>query len=170
VTRATITEAAGALRAEPDGSAAVRLERLYDATPEELWSALTEPERLRGWLADMPGFDLDPGAAFELHFEAASEPSAGRVVTVVPGRVLEWEWHEAGRRSLVRFEVEPRGAGALLVLDHRLLELASAPGYGAGWQGHLEALEALLGGTDPVDPHARYLALRPAWARMNAEH
>ena len=40
---------AGALR--PDGTlCGVRFERLYKATAEELWSALTRPEQLARWL------------------------------------------------------------------------------------------------------------------------
>ena len=48
-----MTETFGALR--QDG---VRFERLYDATPEELWSAITDPEQIQGWLAHVARIDL----------------------------------------------------------------------------------------------------------------
>ena len=51
----------GALRA--DGSrAAVRFERTYATTCEDLWSAVTEPERLARWFAPVSG-DLAVGGA-----------------------------------------------------------------------------------------------------------
>jgi uncharacterized protein YndB with AHSA1/START domain len=161
----------GALRSEPGERAAVRFERLCDATPEELWSALTEPEQLRGWLAHASRFELVPDGEIELRFEAdEGRVTRGRVREVAPGRVLEWEWiHEGEERSVVRFEIVPRDAGCLLVLDHRLLERESAPGYGAGWQGHLDALDALVREGGHLDHHARYLALRPLWVAQQAD-
>jgi uncharacterized protein YndB with AHSA1/START domain len=161
----------GTLRTESGARAAVRFERLYDATPEELWAALTEPEQLRGWLAHASRFELEPGGAIELRFDADDgRLTHGRVRELVAGRVLEWDWdHDGEQRSVVRFELVPRDAGCLLVLDHRLLDHEDAPGYGAGWQGHLEALEALLRDDAPVDHHGRYHALRPRWAAQQAE-
>jgi uncharacterized protein YndB with AHSA1/START domain len=172
VTSTGLTDApAGALRTEPGERAGVHFERLYDATPEELWSALTEPEQLRGWLADAARFELEPGGEIELRFAADDgRITHGRVREVVPGRVLEWDWAEDGpERSIVRFEVVPRDTGCLLVLDHRLVDAEAAPGYGAGWQGHLEALDALLRGEGAVDHHARYRELRGLWAEQQAD-
>ena len=42
----------GRLRAEADGTVAVRFERVYDYTVDELWAAITEPEQIRGWLGE----------------------------------------------------------------------------------------------------------------------
>ena len=72
------------------------------------------------------------------------------MVTVDEGRVLELTWVEEDGDSLLRFEIVPRDAGCLLVLDHSRLPADSRPGYGAGWQSHLEALDALLAGRDAV--------------------
>lgn len=160
----------GSLRTEQRGHAGVHFERLYDATPDEVWAALTNPEQLRGWLADASRLELRPDGRMELQFQGDAETTEGLVREVDPGAVLEWEWvHDPGRRSVVRFELVPRDAGCLLVLDHRLLDADSAPGYGAGWQGHLDALEALLRAGEPVDARARYLALRPGWAAQAAD-
>lgn len=161
----------GALRTESDEHAGVRFERLYDATAEELWAALTERDQLRGWLAHASRFELEPDGEVELRFEADDgRPTRGRMREIVPGRVLEWEWLQEGERaSVVRFELVPRDAGCLLVLDHRLLDREFAPGYGAGWQGHLDALDALLRGGPAVDHHGRYRALRPRWETQQSD-
>ena len=94
--------------------------------------------------------------------------AAGRVRAVDPERLLEWEWLEDGHRSVVRFELVPRPPGCLLVLDHRMLGRGEVAGHGAGWQGHLDALAALVGGRDAVDPQARYLTLRPSWEAQSS--
>jgi uncharacterized protein YndB with AHSA1/START domain len=160
----TAEAAAGSIRTEPGDRAGLHFERLYDATPAELWAALTEPSSLRGWFAEVAGLELRPGSSFEMRFPTADgHVATGRVRAAEPERLLEWEWLENGDRSVVRFELVPRPPGCLLVLDHRLLDRDEVAGHGAGWQGHLDALAALVGGGGAVDPQARYVALRPSW-------
>jgi uncharacterized protein YndB with AHSA1/START domain len=56
----------GLLRTEGDRRG-VRFEPRYDATPAEIWSALTEPERMRRWLANVAELEPRPGGRFLLH-------------------------------------------------------------------------------------------------------
>ncbi|NUR06006.1 MAG: hypothetical protein HOQ45_03235 [Nocardioidaceae bacterium] len=51
----------GTLRAA-DGTDTVRLEDRFDTDVDDLWSALTEPDRLARWLGAVDG-DLRPGAS-----------------------------------------------------------------------------------------------------------
>jgi uncharacterized protein YndB with AHSA1/START domain len=159
-----MTEATGALRREDD-RCAVRFERLYDYSPQELWRALTEPEQIGGWLAHVTRIELEPGG--EVHLRFGDEPDDGqttwRVLEVEPERVLECEWHYPGEEpSVVRFECHPRERGTLLVLDHRRLASADAAGYAAGWHAHLDALGSLFG-SEADDWHRRYTELRPSY-------
>jgi len=155
----------GTLRQEGERRG-VRFERLYDATPEELWAALTDPEQIRGWLADATRWELAAGEEYELMFGDDGR-TWGRILAVEPPRVLELEWTYADEpASVVRFEIVPREAGCLLVLDHSRLDPDSAPGYGAGWHAHLDALDALLAGRPAGDGDewwARYRELRPRY-------
>ena len=52
----------GTLRRGADGRGVVRVEDVYDTSPGDLWSALTEPARLARWVAVVSG-DLRRGAA-----------------------------------------------------------------------------------------------------------
>jgi hypothetical protein len=45
---------------------------------------------------------------------------------------------------VLRLELEARGEGTLLVLDHRRLGTGDVVDYSAGWHAHLDALEQLL--------------------------
>jgi uncharacterized protein YndB with AHSA1/START domain len=139
----------GVLR--PDGARrAVRFERLYPATPEELWSAVTEPERLRRWLAP-GGATLEPrsGGRFELAMaDDGTTTVHGRVLRFEPPRTLEVEWrYEGEHESILTIELSPQPDGTRLVLDHRLLHEDQAPGYSAGWHAFLDGLDDLLRGS-----------------------
>jgi uncharacterized protein YndB with AHSA1/START domain len=123
--------------------AALRLTRRYDATPAEVWAALTEPQSLARWLAPAGRLDLEPGGTVELRFNPTCVDA--RVREIEPGRVLELDWPYPGEQpSVVRFELAAEGDGTVLVLHHRELEGRLGEAYGAGWTRHLERLERLL--------------------------
>jgi uncharacterized protein len=160
----SVTELGG-LRADGD-RCAVHFERLYDFTVDELWHALTDPESLRGWLGHVSRWTLARGEAYELDVGGRT---IGRIAEIEPGRVLEltWRWGDEPE-SLLRLELEPRGDGCLLILDHRLLDREHGVDYGAGWHAHLDMLEAVLGGSE-VEFTPRYRELRPAYEEQAAE-
>lgn len=157
-------------------TSAVRLERELEAIPEEVWKALTEPDRLREWLAEVK---LDPreGGSIAIDFSAQGEPNItkGTIRIYDPPRTLEYDWTETGQnRSVVRFELEPTDSGTKLALTHRLVTDEEAPGFAAGWHAHLDALIEHLRGEDVVSREwferlrARYLELRPVYAEIRA--
>ena len=158
-----MTEQQGALRADGD-RCAVRFERVYDQTPEEVWAALTEPARLGRWLgtADV---DLRVGGSVRFRMgDTEDETAHGAVLAVEPPRVLEYEWHYPGEgESVVRWELAPHAAGTLLVLDHTRLQRDAAAGYGAGWHAHLDQLGSHLAGDGELDWWERYRELRPSY-------
>lgn len=132
----------GELRNDDD-RCAVRFRRLYDFTPAELWSALTDPLRLRRWLADAPRFEGGAGGRVKIAFGDGT--TEGRILTWEEPRVLEYEWRFPGEdESVVRFELQPQEYGTLLLLDHRRLGRSSGAGYAAGWHAHLDALAGAI--------------------------
>jgi uncharacterized protein YndB with AHSA1/START domain len=65
----------GSLRSA-DGNGLVRIEDRYDTDIDDLWSAITDPDRLARWHGRVEG-DLRPGGEFRLY--TADLDSAGRV-------------------------------------------------------------------------------------------
>jgi uncharacterized protein YndB with AHSA1/START domain len=139
-------EAQGELRTHGERRA-VRFERRYEATPAEVWSALTEPQRLARWLADAE-LDLRLGGRYVLRFagDDESQVTRGEVLALEPERLLELFWwyprrerhHRPHRASTRRGRDDPRPRS-------RPPSGGAGGGYGAGWHAHLDALEAHLG-------------------------
>jgi len=154
----------GQLRDDGDRRS-VRFERRYDAAPEAVWAAVTEPEQMRGWLAEVVEFDHTAGGTIHLRFgDGPDEVAYGAVLAFEPPSVLEYEWHWPGEdHSVVRFELLRDGEGTLLLLEHRGLPPAAAIGYGAGWHAHLDCLEAVVRGRAAPDWDARFSELLPSY-------
>ena len=108
------------------GYCEVRFTRRYNATPAEVWAALTEPESIARWLGPVPT----------------------RVRESEPERMLELDWEPPGDEpSVVRFELTAReGGGTQLVLDHRRINAVQGGLYSERWTNTLLHLDELLGG------------------------
>jgi uncharacterized protein YndB with AHSA1/START domain len=164
-----LAQTLGQLRAESDGRVSIHFERVYDYRQEELWAALTDPEQLRGWLGDAD-VDLRVGGRIVIRFgDSDEEIASGTIHELDPPRLLEYDWTFLGESdSVLRLELEPRGDGTLLTLDHRRLTPSVAVGYGAGWHAHLDRLEALAGGGH-VDWDERFAELLPSYREAGAQ-
>lgn len=136
------------------------------APPASVWGALTEPATIASWLADAE-LDCREGGAVQLVWPGQGE-MRGVIRACDAPSVLEYTWAEDGGTSLVRFEVGARGHGSTLPLVHSEMALDDAIGFGAGWQAHLEALDAVLaGGASSTQARdARYRELAPLYTEL----
>jgi uncharacterized protein YndB with AHSA1/START domain len=155
-----LTKIIGTVR-EVDGTGVVRVESRFTTSAEDLWEALTTPERLARWLGDVSG-DLQPGGAFAATF-TSSWSGTGLVEVCEPPRRLRVRMSDEGEETLVEARVEPDEHGALLVVEESGLPLPSLPAYGAGWQVHVEDLGHHLAGTERTDWRERWQELVPSY-------
>jgi uncharacterized protein YndB with AHSA1/START domain len=119
------------------GRCELRLTRRYDATPAEVWAALTDEDSIGRWLAGVVDVELVPGGAFVL-----DNGVDARVVEVEPERVLELDWRVGGEEpSVVRFELEAdeRG-GTVLALGHARIEASLGMTYISRWSRALDRI------------------------------
>lgn len=121
---------------------AVRFERVYATTPEDLWSAWTRPERISRWLGASVTGPIEPGAAVTLVWGPDADSQVALVVReLAPPSRLEWEWTINGEPpTLLRVSFEPAPGGTLLVLDHSALPFSQFAGLSAGWHDFLDVL------------------------------
>jgi uncharacterized protein YndB with AHSA1/START domain len=140
-------------RQGPDGEEVnVRIRRTYDAAVEDVWDALTDPDRTKRWFLPVSG-DLRVGGSFQLEGNAG-----GEILRCEPPRLLRVTW--GGPRSLVELRLSPVGADhTTLELDHTVpIEMAqNAAGslyVGPGWDGVFVGLDMHLRGEEIGDPVA----------------
>jgi uncharacterized protein YndB with AHSA1/START domain len=147
------------------GRGVIRMEGRYDTDIEDLWSALTEPQRLARWIAQVDG-DLRLGGEFKATFTSTwegsgrvdvCEPPRHLVVTMCPRQEDETIWVA---------NLATDGDQTILVIEDRGLPLDELASHGAGWQAHFEDLAAHLAGRDPTNWHARWIELTPSYRAM----
>jgi len=150
------------------GRGVVRVQDRYATDAGDLWSALTEPERLARWMAEVDG-DVRPDGRFNARFTSgwegpvridACEPPKRLLLTLSPGDDDE---------TTVEALLTPDGDSTLLVIEERGLPVGELPGYGAGWQTHAEDLATYLAGRPATPWRSRWAELTPAYRTVAAD-
>jgi uncharacterized protein YndB with AHSA1/START domain len=168
------TERAIGARTIPAGEARTAvMRRRYDAAIEDVWAAVTEPERIARWFVAVKG-DLRVGGTFHIDGNAS-----GEIVRCQPPRHLALTWAYGDRPvDEVDVRLTPDGAGPLLELQHATAltavdmdgQLVSVLwGLGLGWEPALDfALPAYLRGELPDAPASDYELTPEDTARVEA--
>ena len=136
-----------------DGQGIVRMKSRYATDIDDLWSALTDPERLARWYGKVEG-DLTLGGEFTAIVAASGWNGRGRVEVCDPPRKLEVTmWEQGGDEGTVVAELTSDGDTdwTILAIERRGIALDLAWAYGAGWQEHLEDLAAHLARQETPD-------------------
>jgi uncharacterized protein YndB with AHSA1/START domain len=131
---------------------AVVLRRTYDAPLDDVWDAMTDPDRLKRWFYPLSG-DLRVGGTFQLEGNAG-----GEILQCEPPRLLKVTF--GGPTSLVELRLTAEGEdGTALELEHTVpIEMAGSGAgalwVGPGWDGMLLGLSLFLRGEVVEDPIA----------------
>ncbi len=128
----------------------VLLRRGYPASVEDVWDAMTDPDRVKRWFYPVSG-DLRVGGSFQLEGNAGGEIrrcEPPRLLTVTLG----------GPTSLVELRLSSDGDGiTVLELEHTVPLAMAQSGAGAlyvgpGWDAPFMALDLFLRGESGDDP------------------
>jgi uncharacterized protein YndB with AHSA1/START domain len=119
----------------------VERETLVEASPEEVWEALTDEDRLEEWLG--PDVELDPHEGGEIAVRDGEDERTGTVETVEQGERFAFTWSRPGEgESFVEFTIEAVPAGTrVTVVETAVGPTALAIG---GWGPRLARLERSL--------------------------
>lgn len=150
----------GRLERRDDGYR-LRFQRRLPHPPERVWRALTEASHLAAWFPTAIEGERRAGAALRFVFPDDRGPTlAGEMLAYEPCRLLEFRWD----RDLLRFELEPEGAGTILTFVHTFDEVGRAARDGAGWHLCLDALARHLNdGEAPSDLGARWRSVHAGY-------
>ena len=144
----------GVRRRRTDGTeeVVVVIRRTYEAAVEDVWAALTDPERLRRWFLPVSG-DLRVGGAYQLEGNVGGQirrceaPDLLSVTWGMDSSVVDVRLSADGDRRTVLdlehsvpLEIAGSGAGALYV--------------GPGWDISVQGLATFLDGVVVDDPAA----------------
>jgi uncharacterized protein YndB with AHSA1/START domain len=139
-------------RRAADGSeeVSVLLTRRYDAAIEDVWDAITDPDRIKRWMMPISG-DLRVGGKFQLEGNAG-----GEILQCEPPRRLKLTF--GGETSIVEVRLAADGdERTTLELEHTVpIEMAGGGAgalyVGPGWDGALMGLGLFLRGEAVDDP------------------
>lgn len=76
----------------------IRRQVIMPVSPERLWEALTDPDKMAGWFGAEVQWTLEEGAPARFVSDDGSE-RAGRVQAVRPGRHLRFRWWPTTERA-----------------------------------------------------------------------
>ncbi|HEX2767239.1 MAG TPA: SRPBCC domain-containing protein [Candidatus Limnocylindria bacterium] len=130
----------------------VVVRRTYRGSIDDVWDAITDPDRIRRWFMPVSG-DLREGGDFQLEGNAS-----GRILRCQPPRLLRTTF--GGETSIVELRLESTGAEETsLELEHTVpIEMAGSGAgalyVGPGWDGAFLGLGLYLDGQVIDDPMA----------------
>jgi uncharacterized protein YndB with AHSA1/START domain len=139
------------------------IERVLEHGPLEVWSELTDPEKLPQWLA-AGEIQLAVGGRAKLDFGDSGIVIDSVVTAVEPLTVLEYSWSGPGEPLRpVRWELRPECEDTRLSLTLSIPDGEDVARSCAGWEAHLEMLAATLEGVPIRFPFDRFKATREAY-------
>jgi uncharacterized protein YndB with AHSA1/START domain len=150
------------------------MEDRLDAGIDDVWSALTERDRLAKWLGEFDG-ELRFGGEYRARYLASGWEGMGRIEAFEPPRHLLALVKDAGESDRDfdlghAFEVTltADGDGTRIVWEERGMPVELLAPYGAGIQVHVEDLASYLAGGGRCDANARFEELLPAYRDLAA--
>ena len=112
----------------------IHQEVAFEASPTELYSAFTEASVHAAFTGMKSEIAPEAGGAFSLH----DGQIVGRQIELVPGKRIVQAWRVAawpeGLFTIVRIELEPKGKGTKLTLDHAGVPDEMAEHIASGWK------------------------------------
>jgi uncharacterized protein YndB with AHSA1/START domain len=130
------------------------LKRRLRALPAQVYSAWTEPEKVKRWFGpggvqiELAEFDTRVGGRYRIvgrSSDGEEHDVSGIFREVIPGEklVYTWAWRSTPEReSLVTVEFRREGEGTLLTLRHEeFFDEPARDRHNFGWTGALDKLE-----------------------------
>jgi len=100
----------------------IRIESFIEASPAEVWKAITDKEWIGQWLMET---NIEPVKGFVGYFKMKPMPGfdgniTTQVTAVTENELFEYTWQGGWMKNptAVRFTLRPQASGTLLILEH----------------------------------------------------
>jgi uncharacterized protein YndB with AHSA1/START domain len=146
------------------------MEDRLDTGIDDLWGALTDPDRLAHWYGEVEG-ELSQGGEFRLRIALAGERT-GHVEACEPPQRLQLTMRDPDpqpgqpEQTVNEAQLSAEGAQTRLVWEVRGMPVNLLPAYGAGIQIHVEHLADYIGGRELRNVEARWNELFAAYEAL----
>ncbi len=143
----------GVVTTEDDGRQRLEFRRSWPDGPDEVWAALTGPDRLPRWIGTYEG-ERAPGGRGSFTMTHESEPASEEVTIVEcdPPRRLVVEWVQAGAEGWrVELDLTVESGRTTLHFVQVFPAGTDVADFALGWHWYLDKLDAEVGGR-PVPP------------------
>jgi len=153
-----------------DGEGVVRIEDLFDIAIDDLWGALTDPDRLPRWYGEVEG-ELSQGGEFRVRIDLAGERN-GQVEACEPPKRLLLRMRDPEpqlgqpAQTVLEARLIAEGGQTRLVWEERGMPVNLLPAYGAGIQIHVEHLADYISDRELRDVEARWSELFQAYEAL----
>ncbi|WP_163856044.1 SRPBCC family protein [Paenibacillus elgii] len=125
-----------------DGGYTARFERHLKHPVDQVWSVLTDNDRLAEWFPQLRIDELREGGLIKFDMQDGTFKEL-KITDLAMHSVLGYTWGE----DRVRFELYPEPEGCLLVLVEQLHKITGHTSKDlAGWHVCLDVIDALLSG------------------------
>lgn len=119
----------------------ILVKSFIEAPPEMVWASITDRRLIAQWLMET---NIEPVVGFKGYFKMKPQPGfdghiACEVLEVMRPRVFTYTWQSSWMKkpTTVRFTLEEKEGGTLLILEHRgfegilgsLLKMMLGPGW-----------------------------------------
>ena len=149
-----------------DGRQRLEFRRSWADPIEDVWEALTEPDRLGRWIGRYDGARGPGGTGtfFMTHEEGEQTGEPMTIVECDPPRRLVVEW-TAGQRFRIELDLTVEDGRTVLVFSQRFAPGPDVGDYAAGWHWYLDKLDAeLTGAAQPAEWDAFVAEVGPRYA------
>lgn len=153
-----------------DGEGVVRMEDRLDTGIDDLWGALTDPDRLVHWYGEVEG-ELSHGGEFRVRIALAGDRT-GHVQACEPLRRLLLTMRDPHpqpgqpEQTVIDARLSAAGTQTRLIWEERGMPVNLLPAYGTGIQIHVEHLADYLSGRELRNIEDRWTELFSAYEAL----
>lgn len=158
-----VTSPAGEVRREADGRRTLLFRRQFPDPIDDVWSAVTDSERLSRWFGSYAGVGT-VGGSVQLRLtaeeDAGGEPSTVHIIECQPPRRLVVDLPETATRSWrIALTLVRRGDTTTLLFEQSVPPEMDITEVGPGWHWYLDRLIAAVADAPMPDWNDYYPAL-----------